>query len=271
MMVAVMGLVPAAAGVYRVASPPLMARVLAVVANVAGRTVMSGPTGTTSVYRLAGRTFTARQLAVVAIVIALSGLLPRKAWRVGRLAVTAVHETGHAAVAVLAGREVTAVHLRSDSSGVTYHRGPRGWFSGTAIAAAGYPAPALAGLAGAWLTADRLPRAWLIALVVLGIINVLLWVRNLFGIALMVVWVVALGWLALYGSLSIDTLVGAAVAWYLLLGGLRAAYELFADRGPSDASDLGRLSHLPAGLFKTLFVLLSTAATLMGCGLLLRI
>jgi hypothetical protein len=220
-------------------------------------------------YRLAGRTFTARQLAVVALVVALMGLVPRKAWRVGRVAITAVHESGHAAVAVLAGQQVTAIHLRSVSSGVTYHRGQRGWFSGMATAAAGYPAPALVGLAGAWLTADRFSRAWLIGLAVLGVVNVLLWVRNLFGLAFMVVWVAALGATAYYGSRPVQILVGAAVAWYLLLGGMRAAYELFASQGPSDAAELRRLSHLPAGFFKALFVLLSTAATLMSGGLLL--
>jgi hypothetical protein len=223
----------------------------------------------TSGYRLAGRAVTPRQVAVVALIIALAALIPRRAWRVGRVAVTAVHESGHAAVAILSGRRVTAVHLRADSSGVTYHRGPRRWLGGVVTAAAGYPAPALAGLAGAWLTADRRARAWLIALAVLGVINVLLWVRNLFGLALMTVWVAAVGWLGLYASLSVDALVGAAVAWYLVLGGLRAAYELFEDLGPSDALDLGRLVHLPPALFKTFFVLVSVAAAAMSVRLLL--
>jgi hypothetical protein len=221
-------------------------------------------------YRLAGHSFTARQVAALGLAVAVVGLVPGRAWRIGRLAVTAVHESGHAAIAVLAGRQVTAVHLRADSSGVTYHRGPRSWFSGVATAAAGYPAPGLAGLAGAWLTADRHARAWLIALAVLGIVNVLLWVRNLFGLLVMAIWVGGLGWLALYGSLSVDALVGAAVAWYLVLGGLRAAYELFEDRGPSDASELARLVHLPPGLFKTLFVLVSLGGAVLSAGLLLR-
>src|SRR5207302_4543018 len=125
--------------------------------------------------------------------VALVGLVGRRSWRIGRLAVTAVHEVGHAVVAVLVGRRVTAVHLRADSSGVTYHRGPRRWFGGVATAAAGYPTPGLAAVAGAWLTADRLSRVWLVALAVVGIVNVLLWVRNLFGVAIMAVWVSGLG------------------------------------------------------------------------------
>jgi hypothetical protein len=220
-------------------------------------------------YRLAGRAVSPRQVALIGLVLALAGLIPPRAWRVGRIAVTAVHESGHAAVAILSGRRVTAVHLRADSSGVTYHRGPRRWLGGVVTAGAGYPAPALVGLAGAWLTADRRARAWLIALAVLGIVNVLLWVRNLFGLALMAVWVAAIGWLGLYASLSVGVLVGAAVAWYLVLGGVRAAYELFEDPGPSDAADLGRLVHVPPALFKTLFVLVSVAAAAMSVRLLL--
>ena len=73
-------------------------------------------------YQLAGHRLTLRVLALIALAAALAGLIPRRAWRIGRLAVTAVHEGGHAAAAVLSGRKVAAIHLRADTSGVTVHR-----------------------------------------------------------------------------------------------------------------------------------------------------
>src|ERR1700682_5701179 len=101
-------------------------------------------------YRLAGRTLSEPALAAIALAGAMGALVPGRAWRVGRLAVTAVHEGGHTAVAVLSGRKVSAVHLRADTSGATFHRGGRGWTSRLATAGAGYPAPALVGVGGAW-------------------------------------------------------------------------------------------------------------------------
>jgi hypothetical protein len=49
-----------------------------------------------------------------------------------------------------------------------------------------------------------------------------------------------------------------AVVWFLLLGGVRPAFELQAKRrhagaGDSDADQLSRLTHVPAGLWLFLF------------------
>jgi len=220
-------------------------------------------------YRLWGHELTAAQLAIVALVGALALVVPRRAWRVGRLAVTAVHEGGHSVVAVLAGRRVTAVHLRPDASGVTYHRGARGWAGRVAVAAAGYPAPCLVGVVGAWACAAGRPRVWLGALAVAGIVNVLWWVRNAFGVLMMAVVVVGTGWLVLHGDRTTGALLAATAAWYLVLGGARAVGELFADRSTNDASDLGRLLHLPPLLCKLGFAAIALAAVLVGGRLLL--
>jgi Peptidase M50B-like len=221
-------------------------------------------------YRLVGRSFTRRAVAGLGLALALAGLVPGRAWRVGRLAVTAMHEAGHAVVAVLAGRKVSAVHLRPDASGVTVHRGTLGRGGRLVTAAAGYPAPGVVGVAGAWLVAGGHARWWLGALGGLGAIMAVLWVRNWFGLALMVALVAGIGWLLASGTAGTETLVGAAVAWYLVLGGLRATLELFGDRNSSDATDLARIArpHLPAVVFKTAFAAVA-AGSVAGSALLL--
>jgi len=219
-------------------------------------------------YRLAGRTLSEAEVAAIALAVAMGALVPGRAWRVGRLAVTAVHEGGHTAVAVLTGRTVTAVHLRADTSGATFHRGGRGWSSRLATAVAGYPAPALAGVAGAWLTAHHHSRVWLGVLAGLGALNLVLWVRNLFGVALMLAVVGGLGWLAHSGTSGVDGLVGAVIAWYLAIGGLRSVVEAFGFAGPSDASELGQLTHLPAVVWKSWFVVVATVCVIVCAGLL---
>jgi hypothetical protein len=209
-----------------------------------------------------------RCMAGLALVLALAGLIPRRAWRLGRLVVTAIHECGHAVAALLTGRKVSAVHLRADSSGVTIHRGALGRPGRMITAAAGYPAPGAVGVAGAWLIANHHATWWLAVLAGLGAAMAVLWVRNLFGLALLLIWVAGLGWLLVSGSPTVDTLVGAAVAWYLVLGGLRAAAELFGDRSQSDARDLGRLAHLPTVVCKAVFTIVAAGAVA-GCAWLL--
>jgi hypothetical protein len=221
-------------------------------------------------YHLAGHSISRPVLLVAALAVALVLIVPRPIWRWARLGVTAVHESGHAVMALLVGRRVTAIHLRPDSSGVTIHYGHGGTVRKALTASAGYPAPGILGLAGAVLLDLREPRIWLVALLALGVVNVVLWIRNLFGFVVMAGWIGALGWLIARGTVGVDALVSAAAVWFLVVGGLRAAAEM--PRGPvaglkgrpgpspSDAVDVGRLLHLPAGLCKVGFIVVGAAA-----------
>ncbi len=238
------------------------------VAAPVAETVTAAASVTRTGYRFEGHNITRPLLAAVALALALFLVVPRRVWRWARLGVTAVHESGHATVALLVGRKVTAIHLRSDSSGVTIHYGPGGRFRRFMTAAAGYPAPGLLGLAGAELIAYQEPRIWLVALLALGLVNVVLWIRNLFGFVVMAGWIGGLGWLFVRGTTGVDALVSAVAVWYLVLGGLRAATEVPRSPAPSDAADVGRLLHLPSGLCKAGFVIAGTAAVVACAGVL---
>jgi len=211
-------------------------------------------------YRLAGHGISGAEMAVAALVVALAAVVPPRVWHGARLGVTAVHETGHAVVALLVGRKVTAIHLRPDTSGVTIHYGRGGRIRRAATAAAGYPAPGLLALAGALLVEHREPQLWLGALLALGVINVVLWIRNLFGFVVMAAWIAAGGWLILRGTAGVDALVSSVAVWFLVLGGLRAATEVPKAPASSDAADLAKLLHLPNGVCKVGFVVLAGAA-----------
>src|SRR5580704_1231737 len=126
-------------------------------------------------YHLAGDTISGPEMAVTALAIALLAVVQPRVWRGARLGVTAVHESGHAIVALLVGRKVTAIHLRPDTSGVTIHYGRGGRIRRAVTAAAGYPAPGVLAVAGALLVEHRQPHIWLAALLALGVINVVLW------------------------------------------------------------------------------------------------
>ncbi len=81
-----------------------------------------------------------RLLVVLGVALALVAVDPL--WRVVRLAVTLVHELGHAVVGVLVGRQFTGFVLRGDMSGHAVTRGPVRGAGRVASTWAGYPMPA---------------------------------------------------------------------------------------------------------------------------------
>lgn len=206
-------------------------------------------------------------LGLVALVITWSPL----GHRLVRHVVTLVHEAGHAVVALLVGRRLSGIRLHSDTSGVTVSRGrPRGPGM-VATVLAGYPAPALVGLGGAFLLGEGYAALVLWALV-LTCALVLLLVRNLYG--LWVVLVLGVGVATLSWTAPAAVLSGAAylVVWALLLAAPRAVVDLHRGRrggvrgGPagSDADQLRRLTGLPTGLWIAIFWVITVGALVVG-------
>ncbi|WP_183530289.1 M50 family metallopeptidase [Micrococcus sp. TA1] len=219
------------------------------------------------------------------LALAMAGLALLLAWspagyRAVRHLATLTHEAGHAAVAVLSGRRLSGIRLHSDTSGVTLSRGrPRG--PGMVLMlAAGYPAPAVVGLAGAWLAGAGYAAAWLWSFVLLCALMLLL-VRNLYGLWVVLVTGVAVAALSWAASPLVLSAVAQVVAWSLLLCAPRAVVELQrqrrrarrrglgraagAGRGPdSDVDQLARLTGVPAALWTGLFWLLCACCLLAG-------
>ncbi|QFG69953.1 M50 family metallopeptidase [Ornithinimicrobium pratense] len=202
-------------------------------------------------------------LGLVALLVTWSPL----GHRVVRHLVTLVHEAGHAAVAALVGRRLSGIRLHSDTSGVTVSRGrPRGPGM-VATMLAGYPAPALVGLAGAFLLGAGYAAGVLWALV-LTCALVLLLVRNLYGLWVVLVLgvsVALLSWTAPAAALS-----GTAylMVWTLLLAAPRAVVDLHRERrgrrGGSDADQLRRLTGVPASVWTAVFWLVTVGALVVG-------
>ncbi|WP_232236213.1 M50 family metallopeptidase [Nocardia sp. BMG51109] len=192
-------------------------------------------------------------------------------WRVLRTIVTIAHEVGHAVVAVLTGRTLRGIRLHSDTSGVTVSRGKPYGLGMILTTMAGYPAPSAVGLGCAALLG--VGRLTLMLWVVVAALAILLFViRNLFGfLAVVVTGAVTLG-VSWYGTVVWQGVFGYAVAWFLLIGGLRAVVELQRVRVRGDGSDadqLANLTRLPGLLWVVVFAAASLAALIAGGGLLL--
>lgn len=201
------------------------------------------------------------RLVVVTGVVALVVVL--RAWRTVRLGLTVVHEAGHALVAVLVGRRLSGIRLHRDTSGVTVSRGRPTGVGVVVMYAAGYLAPGVLGLAAALLLAAGRPLALLWLLVVV-LVSVLVWIRNGFGLVVVVALAAALGVMGWYADDRVVTGVAYLLAWVLLLASPRPLLELLAGgrrrRRGSDPDHLARLTRLPA----VLWILLLLAANLAG-------
>ena len=199
--------------------------------------------------------------------VALVLVLVPATWPRVRLGITVVHEAGHALVAVLVGRRLRSIKLHSDTSGLTVSRGkPRGPGM-VAMLAAGYLAPAVLGLVAALLLANGRSVAllWLLVLLTAALI---LWVRNGYGVLVLLVGGAGVFLLTWYGGSTVQSVAAYLIAWLLLLAAPRPLVELLAAgrrRGrTSDPDQLAGLTRLPAVLWIILLLLANLAGLVVG-------
>lgn len=207
-------------------------------------------------------------VVIATVAAALAVIVPHGVWRVSRNAITIAHEGGHGLVALITGRSLSGIRLHSDTSGLTVSRGKPTGLGMILTAAAGYTAPPLLGLGGAALLgAGRITLLLWLATALL--VAMLVMIRNAYG-ALTVILTggifLVVSWLA---GPQVQAAFAYAVVWFLLLGGVRPAFELQAKRsrggaGDSDADQLSRLTHVPAGLWLFLFHTVSLCSLLGG-------
>ncbi|MFG2127726.1 M50 family metallopeptidase [Streptomyces sp. NPDC048751] len=205
-------------------------------------------------------------LATMAAALAI--VVPHNLWRLSRNAITIAHEGGHGLVALLTGRTLTGIRLHSDTSGLTVSRGKPHGIGMILTAAAGYTAPPLLGLGGAALLAAGRITLLLWAATAL-LVAMLVMIRNAYGALTVVVTggtFLLVSWLT---GPQVQAAFAYAAVWFLLLGGVRPAFELQAKRsrggaGDSDADQLSRLTHTPAGLWLFLFHAVSLCSLIGG-------
>ncbi|GAA1579663.1 M50 family metallopeptidase [Kribbella hippodromi] len=208
------------------------------------------------------------QLVIGTGVVALLLIAWRPIWQYTRQVVTIAHEGAHGLIAALVGRKLSGIRLHSDTSGVTVSRGRPTGAGMIAVLLAGYPGPALFGLAAAFV----LSRGYAVALLwglLVALLILLLQIRNLYGL-----WSV-LGFGALvfgvswWGSPSVQSTFAHLLTWFLLLAAPRAVLELQHSRRrgqgrSSDADQLRRLTGVPALLWVGVFGLVTLGCLAVG-------
>ncbi|MEN8651033.1 M50 family metallopeptidase [Streptomyces sp. 21So2-11] len=207
-------------------------------------------------------------LVIVTALVALVTVTPRPLWRLTRNAVTIAHEGGHGLVALLTGRSLDGIRLHSDTSGLTVSRGKPTGIGMILTAAAGYTAPSLLGLGGAWLlAANHITLLLWVATALL--IAMLVMIRNAYGALTVIVTGAAFLLISWLTTPEVQAAFAYASVWFLLLGGVRPAFELQSKRRhggapDSDADQLSRLTHVPPMMWLFLFHTVSICALLGG-------
>ncbi|MFG2147736.1 M50 family metallopeptidase [Streptomyces sp. NPDC048696] len=210
----------------------------------------------------------AQWLVVVTGIAALAVVVPHGVWRLSRNAITIAHEGGHGLVALLTGRRLDGIRLHSDTSGLTVSRGKPTGLGMILTAAAGYTAPPLLGLGGAWLLAAH-HVTLLLWLATALLVAMLVMIRNAYGVLTVVLSGAAFLLVSWLTSPDVQSVFAYAVVWFLLLGGVRPAFELQAKRrrhnsGDSDADQLARLTHVPPALWLFMFHAVSVCSLIGG-------
>ncbi|MFH8365680.1 M50 family metallopeptidase [Streptomyces sp. NPDC018031] len=201
--------------------------------------------------------------------LALSLVVYRTAWLVARNAITIAHEGGHGLVALLSGRRLDGIRLHSDTSGLTVSRGRPTGPGMILTAAAGYTAPSLLGLGGAWLLAADHITALLWGATGL-LLAMLVMIRNAYGVLTVVITGAAFLLVSWLTDAEVQAAFAYGVVWFLLLGGVRPPFELQRKRrhrhaGDSDPDQLARLTGVPATVW-LLFFHVVTLTSLIGGG-----
>jgi hypothetical protein len=117
---------------------------------------------------------------------------------------TLVHESGHAVMALLTGGGVMNIKLSADTSGAAQTKS-KYWMGKVITSVSGYPVSALTAWLFFWLIEQQKINYIYYVLISLILINLILWVRNTFGII----------WLIIMGSIcSLLYIYGNQIAQY---------------------------------------------------------
>jgi hypothetical protein len=197
-------------------------------------------------------------------VVALGVIVPDAGWQVVRHFTVMAHEGAHALVGFFLFRSVGGVTLYSDGTGKT-EISPATGFGGFLIALAGYVGPSAFGLGAAKLI--ELGYAPVVLWVVLFLLAVLLlgmrWSFGLISVFLAGGIVFAI---ARYTPMSVQVVASYAIAWLLLLSGVRRVLQV--GDGSDDGGLLRGMTSIPRGLWFLFWLAATLAAVALGVRLL---
>ncbi len=226
---------------------------------------MGAPSLDTMLHRASGVQLPLSASAAVLVgLAALAVVTIQGFWLVVRHVSLIAHEGAHAAVGSSFGGQVRGMKLNRNGTGVTTLSGGSG--TGSVVTAlAGYLGPSILGLGAAKLISlGHIVAVLWLALVVLALTLPML--RTTFGFVSVIVTGFVIYLVARYATLGGQILLAYAIAWLLLLSGVRVVVERGHDA--ADAGYLASTTRVPRLVWSGLWLVGTVLAVGIGGGML---
>ena len=178
-----------------------------------------------------------------------------------KLFTTWVHECGHAVMTLIVGGRVNSIVIEPNTTGITSSLIPQGRIAQGLVASAGYLGASIVGCL--LMTATRGKKGAHAILWTIGafmLVTLVIWLRNPFGLAVVLIWSIALIALSRHASGPVSSFVLSLLAVQVALDSVYDIRVLFLVHGGySDADTMARLFVLPAWLWASAWMLMSIA------------
>jgi hypothetical protein len=162
---------------------------------------------------------------------------------------------------VMVGGRVASITIAPDTSGLTQSLVPAGRAASGLVASAGYLGASIVGcLLMAATRVERRARVILLGLGAFMLLTVVLWMRNLFGVLVVLGWGAALVTMARRRMANTLRFLLSMLAVQVALNSVYDIRVLFLiDGGPSDAATMARLFRVPSWVWATAWMLISVS------------
>ena len=174
---------------------------------------------------------------------------------------TAIHELGHALMALILEGKVHRIELFSDSAGSTTTQN-KGKFRTFMVAISGYPFASAVAYFSFYLLNFGYEKHLLIGLSILFLFMLLLWIRNVYGVIWVLLFCRINVFLLYYNNIKIINIAALFYATVILTESVFSTFTLLYlslkyPQQAGDATNLKKITHIPTVIWALLFVAFS--------------
>jgi hypothetical protein len=173
---------------------------------------------------------------------------------------TLIHESAHAVMSLLTGGGVMNIKLSADTSGAAQTKS-KFWIGKVLTSMAGYPASSFTALLLFYLIQQQHVKYILFILLSVILINLILWVRNAFGMIWLLVTGFLLTMMIIYGTKTVQYACAVVCASVIFFQAVYSSITLLiislkTPGKAGDAKNLSDFTYIPAAVWSIALLLL---------------
>ena len=174
---------------------------------------------------------------------------------------TAIHEFGHAVMALIMQGKVHKIELMRDTSGSTVTQCPT-TLGNILVSLAGYPFAAFAGWFCCYLNEVGYQKGLVIGLSILMVVMLIFWIRNWYGLIWIILFCALNTWLLYTDNQQYINIAALFYAIVVMIEAVSSSFILLVlsikdGHSAGDAANLAKFTHIPAFFWSLLFLAFS--------------